>query len=227
MTEMTKVERFSGLPDRGTEMASVLLRVGGMDCPHCPGNVEEALRKLDGVSVAHVNLANRSAHVVYDPSRVNALDLVKAIRAADANGNQGVHVGRAVLEPVPHADEGARRVPVRLPDGHVPRPAGGRIVESEDCMPTHDHAQHEPSAGPEGSFWTSQTFLVCAAFLVIGLILLWTEHLAHALGVLPYLLILACPLMHMFMHGGHGGHAGHAHHSRTDRDRSPADGGKP
>jgi len=89
-------------------------------------------------------------------------------------------------------------------------------------MPTR--AQHEPGAGPEGSFWTSRTFLVCVAFLVIGLILLWTEHLAHAFGVLPYLLILACPLMHMFMHGGHGGPA---HGPRSKRDRSPTDGGKP
>jgi hypothetical protein len=32
--------------------------------------------------------------------------------------------------------------------------------------------------------------------------------------------------MHVFMHGGHGGHGGHAHHQRTDRERSPSDGGK-
>lgn len=36
---------------------------------------------------------------------------------------------------------------------------------------------------------------------------LWTEHRAHLLGVLPFLLLLGCPLMHLFMHGerGHGG----------------------
>ena len=34
------------------------------------------------------------------------------------------------------------------------------------------------------------------------------EHWGHALGVAPYLLLLACPLMHVFMHGGHAhGHA--------------------
>ncbi|CDS52741.1 Asl7591 protein [Polaromonas sp. CG9_12] len=33
---------------------------------------------------------------------------------------------------------------------------------------------------------------------------LLTEHRAHFWGVLPYLLILACPLMHLFMHHGHG-----------------------
>jgi Cu+-exporting ATPase len=66
----------------GESVAEIELSIGGMDCPHCPANVEEALRKLDGVSAAHVNLANRSAHVVYEPSRVKVLDLVKAIRAA-------------------------------------------------------------------------------------------------------------------------------------------------
>ena len=92
-------------------------------------------------------------------------------------------------------------------------------------MPVHDHTQHHQSGQPEGSFWTSRAFLVCAAFLVIAGVLLWTEHLAHALGYLPFLLILACPLMHLFMHRGHG-HGGHAHHQRTDRDRNRSDGGK-
>lgn len=91
-------------------------------------------------------------------------------------------------------------------------------------MPMHDHAQQHQGAQQEGSFWTSRAFLVCAAFLVIAGVLLWTEHLAHALGYLPYLLILACPLMHIFMHGGHGGHGGHAHRQRTDRDRNQSDG---
>lgn len=42
--------------------------------------------------------------------------------------------------------------------------------------------------------------------VVLGFFLL-TEHRAHLFGVLPFLLILLCPLMHLFMHGGHGGHA--------------------
>ena len=83
-------------------------------------------------------------------------------------------------------------------------------------MSAHDHSHRDRSAQPEGSFWTSRAFLICAGFLVIGGILLWTEPLAHALGFLPYLLILACPLMHMFMHGGHGGHGGHSHHQQPD-----------
>ena len=32
------------------------------------------------------------------------------------------------------------------------------------------------------------------------------EHKAHVLPFLPFLLLLACPLMHVFMHRGHGDH---------------------
>lgn len=46
---------------------------------------------------------------------------------------------------------------------------------------------------------------VFAAFAAIAAFFLFTEHRAHLFGVLPYLLLLACPLMHLFHHhGGHG-----------------------
>jgi hypothetical protein len=55
---------------------------------------------------------------------------------------------------------------------------------------------------------------VLAAFLAIAAYFLIAEHRAHLSGLLnylPYLLLLACPLMHVFMHGKHGGHAAHHH----------------
>ena len=36
------------------------------------------------------------------------------------------------------------------------------------------------------------------------------EHWAHALGLAPYALLLACPLLHLFH--GHGSHKNHADH---------------
>ena len=51
---------------------------------------------------------------------------------------------------------------------------------------------------------------------------LFTNHTGHVVAALPYLLLLACPLMHLFMHGGHGGHAGHGGGSnRPDGGGSP------
>ena len=41
-------------------------------------------------------------------------------------------------------------------------------------------------------------------FLLITAFFLFSEHRAHFLGILPYLLLLACPFLHMYMHGGHG-----------------------
>lgn len=46
-------------------------------------------------------------------------------------------------------------------------------------------------------------------FLAVGGFFLITEHWAHLFGYLPFLLLLACPLMHLFHHGGHGGHGSH------------------
>lgn len=77
-------------------------------------------------------------------------------------------------------------------------------------------AQHEDA--PQPSFWKSRAGFVTCGFLLIGGFFLLTEHWAHALGVLPYLLILACPLMHLFMHGSHGGHGGHPGSTPTKGD---------
>jgi len=81
-----------------------------------------------------------------------------------------------------------------------------------------DHpAGHEPEREfeprPRG-FWTSKAGLVTIAFLLIAAFFLLSEHRVHALGVVPFLLLLACPLLHMFMHGGHSGHGGDGGHSQ-------------
>lgn len=57
------------------------------------------------------------------------------------------------------------------------------------------------------SRWVLWGFLAVAAFF------LWSEHRAHVMGLLPYLLFLACPLMHLFHHHGHRHrHSGEADH---------------
>lgn len=43
-------------------------------------------------------------------------------------------------------------------------------------------------------------------FLAAAFFFLWEEHRAHILGALPYVLFLACPLIHVLMHRGHGNH---------------------
>ncbi len=67
---------------------------------------------------------------------------------------------------------------------------------------THDHDhQHQAERTSSRGKW------ILIGFLAIGAFFLFTEHRAHLFGILPFLLILACPLMHLFhSHGGHGQH---------------------
>ena len=69
---------------------------------------------------------------------------------------------------------------------------------------------HEHQSDNDGAM-KSRTNIALIVFLVIAAVFLVTEHRAHLSGWIPYwpyLLLLACPLMHLFMHGGHG-HGGH------------------
>ena len=63
---------------------------------------------------------------------------------------------------------------------------------------THYHA-------PNRSFWRTRYAVGFVAFTVIAIYFMWADHRAHMLGALPFLLVLACPLMHIFMHHGHRG----------------------
>jgi len=68
------------------------------------------------------------------------------------------------------------------------------------------------------SFWRSRAALGLLVMGAVAAWYLWAEHRAHLLGALPYLILLACPLMHVFMHRGHGGHH---HQPRQDSDKDP------
>ena len=74
----------------------------------------------------------------------------------------------------------------------------------------------------EGNNWSARAKWGLIAFAIIGAFFLLAEHRAHVLPFLPWLLLPACLLMHMFMHGGHGGHGGH--HGGGDGSRSGAEG---
>lgn len=62
-----------------------------------------------------------------------------------------------------------------------------------------DHDRSDPPP-----FRRSAAGLTLLAAAAVGGFYLVTEHTAHLFGALPYLIILACPLMHIFMHHGHG-----------------------
>lgn len=55
----------------------------------------------------------------------------------------------------------------------------------------------------------------------VGVYYLLTEHLAHVTQAVPYLFLLACPLMHMFHGHGHHGHHGHDHSKAGSSPNDP------
>jgi 4-amino-4-deoxy-L-arabinose transferase-like glycosyltransferase len=69
------------------------------------------------------------------------------------------------------------------------------------------------------AFLGSTTGLVaCLIVAAVGGWLLWS-HTGHVLSALPFLVLLACPLMHL-MHRGHGRHG--SEHDKSENP--PADG---
>ena len=59
------------------------------------------------------------------------------------------------------------------------------------------------------SFWKSPFGVVATLLAVAASAWLYFVHKDHVLALLPYALLAACPLMHVFMHRGHG----HGRHS--------------
>jgi len=77
------------------------------------------------------------------------------------------------------------------------------LKASKDC---HKHSESGGNNWYQIGRW--------GAVLIIGYFLL-SEHQAHVIAVLPYLFLLACPLMHIFMHRGHGHHE-HNHEHKIE-----------
>ncbi|WP_138732064.1 heavy metal translocating P-type ATPase [Modestobacter excelsi] len=62
--------------------ATCTLDIGGMTCASCVGRVEKALRRVDGVTDAEVNLATEVATVRFDPAQVGPAELTAAVTRA-------------------------------------------------------------------------------------------------------------------------------------------------
>ncbi|MCK6432767.1 MAG: DUF2933 domain-containing protein [Aquabacterium sp.] len=89
-----------------------------------------------------------------------------------------------------------------------------------------DHDRHDDDPPP---FWRSRFGLGWLVLAAVAGWFLWTEHRAHLLGFLPYLFLLACPLMHLFMHRGHhhGSHHGRGPSNGSSNSIPPRPGDNP
>lgn len=79
----------------------------------------------------------------------------------------------------------------------------------------NQHQDHSEQSDRPVSFWKSSRGM---ALVMLGLVVafyLIREHWAHLGQRWPYLLLLLCPAMHLFMHRGHGHGNGHKHSGPT------------
>ena len=82
------------------------------------------------------------------------------------------------------------------------------------------HDGHGSGGGGTGR-WVLIGFALIAGYFLL------TEHRAHVFQYLPFLLVLACPLLHLFHgHGGHGGHGGDASDEQESAGDKPSEGSK-
>ncbi len=79
------------------------------------------------------------------------------------------------------------------------------------------------------AWWQTRGGIALVGFVAIAGFFLLTEHTAHVFGVLPYVLVLACPLLHFFMHSKHhkGDASGSAdHHQHPNQKANSTDSSK-
>jgi len=79
--------------------------------------------------------------------------------------------------------------------------------------------QHFPHDSEPKSVWRSRYAIGLLVMGAVAAFFLLSEHRAHFLGALPYLLFLACPLMHLFMHHDHGGHGNASGQTQSGADK--------
>lgn len=63
-------------------MKKIKLPIVGMHCASCAASLEQSLKKLEGLASASVNLASEQASIDYDPEKLSAGDIIRAVERA-------------------------------------------------------------------------------------------------------------------------------------------------
>ena len=93
-----------------------------------------------------------------------------------------------------------------------------RILRSSST--THSRPNRNESA-KQGTSWQKRlSFWLLLGIAAFYLISEHGAHLVENLAWLPLLLIVACPLIHMFGHGHHAGNGSRAHEHAPEIDQS-------
>lgn len=88
-------------------MENTTLKLRGMSCASCAGNIEEAIRSVPGVEACNVNFGAEQASVSYDPSQTDVAAIQDAV---DAAGYSALPIQDDVLAPEDDIEQQARQV---------------------------------------------------------------------------------------------------------------------
>ncbi len=75
------------------EVKNITMPVTGMTCANCAATIERNVRKLPGVSVANVNLANEKLTVAFDPAQLDERGIIARVERI----GYGVAIGKTEL----------------------------------------------------------------------------------------------------------------------------------
>ena len=81
-------------------------------------------------------------------------------------------------------------------------------------MEVHEH--YVDMNQTHDSWLNRHRWISYGALAVIAYYLL-TEHLQHVIAYLPFLILAACPIMHIFMHHGHNRHDDHGNQEQEKK----------
>ncbi len=83
--------------------------------------------------------------------------------------------------------------------------------------PDKNEHRHDQSRARSRTNWVVLGFLLIAGYFLL------TEHRAHVVNYLPFVLLLFCPILHLFHgHGGHHGASESDTSSRSDKEHRHA-----
>ncbi|MEA3281738.1 MAG: copper ion binding protein [Euryarchaeota archaeon] len=78
----------------------ITIKVGGMTCAMCTGAITDALKRLDGITGANVNLSSEKAYITYNQDMTTVSEMKKSISDAGYQylGIEGKHVSNGMGE---------------------------------------------------------------------------------------------------------------------------------
>ena len=67
------------------------------------------------------------------------------------------------------------------------------------------------------SFWFSPKGYAAVGLIAAVSYFLLMEHRQHLFEWLPFIILILCPFMHLFMHGDHDAHGSHDHNDNAEK----------